>query len=458
VAQKKSYSRYFIILQEEETGYSLASDKLPSGYTKLETKNDKCKISFYVQNLKKEKEPYYMVLICNKKDTKKLIKLGVLNIDDYGRAETTYEFGAENIADSKISVDLVGGSAIVKMEDSKLIPVMSGFTSTEPPKDWRSFSIFEENLQELEEQLQEVKKNEEEAVQQVDTREVESSDKPKEEKNIFEEYEQKIEEIKSVNEDVNEKEGTTNKEDVREEEDVAQKDESTEETRDELTNADENIKEEDKEIKSSESTEGLDSLPDDARHHDKKECKNKENDNNKHECDDKKHECDNKKHECDNKKHKCDDNEKCKDNDYPTGTVGEFFKLIAEDFEELKGICTEIKKCKWYKVPVENLEGAGINSNYNKYTIVFYPMISYYNYIKKHGHYMLGYKYDSKGKMKYLVYGIPGTKKMCDQPYGGKSGFVTWVPVKEGDESDNSYGYWLMFYDFRTSTIVIPVK
>ena len=71
MTQKKSYSRYFIILQEDEKGYSLASDKVASGYAKLELKNDKCKISYYVQNLKKEMTPYYMMLVCNKKDVKR---------------------------------------------------------------------------------------------------------------------------------------------------------------------------------------------------------------------------------------------------------------------------------------------------------------------------------------------------------------------------------------------------
>lgn len=67
LTQKKSYSRYFIILQEDEKGYSQASDKMSSGYAKIEIKNDKCKISYYVQNLKKDSSPYYMILICAKK-------------------------------------------------------------------------------------------------------------------------------------------------------------------------------------------------------------------------------------------------------------------------------------------------------------------------------------------------------------------------------------------------------
>ncbi len=55
--------------------------------------------------------------------------------------------------------------------------------------------------------------------------------------------------------------------------------------------------------------------------------------------------------------------------------------------------------------------------------------------------------------MKYLVYGIPGDKTRKDQPFKGKSGFVTWIESKE-----NNLGYWLMFYDYKTNNILIPVK
>ena len=93
-------------------------------------------------------------------------------------------------------------------------------------------------------------------------------------------------------------------------------------------------------------------------------------------------------------------------------------------------------------------------SDYNKYTIAYYPMICYYPYIRNYKSYMLGYKCDSSGKMKYIVYGIPGTKAKAHQPYGGKTGFVTWISDKEDDEM----GHWLMFYDFKKSTIVVPIK
>ena len=54
MASNNRLYRNFVILQEDERGYSNSSDKTLSGYSKIEAKGDKCKISFYAQNLKKE--------------------------------------------------------------------------------------------------------------------------------------------------------------------------------------------------------------------------------------------------------------------------------------------------------------------------------------------------------------------------------------------------------------------
>jgi hypothetical protein len=80
-------------------------------------------------------------------------------------------------------------------------------------------------------------------------------------------------------------------------------------------------------------------------------------------------------------------------------------------------------------------------------------MLNYYPYISKSGHYLLGYKGNRNGDIQYIVYAIPGSKDKNDQPYGGRTGFVTWT-----NDNSNGRGYWLMFYDFKNSSIVIPTK
>lgn len=414
MTQKKSYSRYFIILQEDEKGYALGSDKLPSGYAKLEIKNDKCKISYYVQNLKKESTPYFMVLICNKKDVKKLIRIGEMNIDEYGRTEVSYEYPVENVANCNIGVDKVVGAAIVRFMNTNLISIMSGFTTTDIPE-WKSFEISEDENKKLE-----VKEGERADLKPIAAEKPIESEKPKE--NIFDKYEMKIEETKKIEE-----------ESIREIKD--EKDESIDFPV-EQTQKEENPINEEK----------YDSLINEDEYYNNEDTRHKKKDNqDKYEV----------KIEIEYEK---DKKQKVSEDDIYKGSIGDFFKNLVLGFEEIEGHFHEIKRCKWYKIPVNRFEEMHSCHDYNKHTVVYYPMLNYYPYIEKHKHFILGYKFDKDNNMKYLVYGIPGRKARMDQPYGGKSGFVTWIPLTEGDEEENSMGYWLMFYDFNNSTIVIPVK
>ena len=135
------------------------------------------------------------------------------------------------------------------------------------------------------------------------------------------------------------------------------------------------------------------------------------------------------------------------------GSIGEFFSDIASGFEETRDKYKDLKYCKWYKVKANSLDDMCNISNYNKYTVAYYPMLNYYPYIRKYGYFMLGYKCDSKGNLKHIVYGVPGKKDKEEQPYLGKTGFVTWMEVEGTD-----VGCWLMFYDYKNSTIVIPIQ
>lgn len=486
MAHKKAYSRYFIILQEDEKGCALASDKQPSGYAKIEIKNDKCKITYYVQNLKKDKEPYYMLLICNKKDMKKLINIGILNIDDHGRAEITFECNIDNIGSTGISTEKISGAAIIKKVNDRIIMPMSGFASTDIPGDWKSYVIVEhENKREAEEERkkeevninEEIKNNpekeEEKKVIEEMKIEVELEDNVRTaEEEItegnsidFKEYEDMIEKEKDrekVKEEVIEEKVEENNRDTIEAEPITEKEGSEEEpiTEKEIVK-EEPIMErgivEEEPIAGSEiieeepitGSEIVEEEPITERgiveeepmsekeriEEDYKEVENNEDPMTEQEV----------------------INEVIKEEDYPRGSVGEFFEAVVDGFEETRGVCPEIKKCKWYKVPVANFDVMCNISNYNKYTIIYYPMINYYPYIKKYGHYMVGFKCDSQGRMKYLVYAIPGTKDKPEQPYGGKSGFVTWVPEKSKDNRE-THGYWIMFYDFKNSIIVVPMK
>lgn len=136
-----------------------------------------------------------------------------------------------------------------------------------------------------------------------------------------------------------------------------------------------------------------------------------------------------------------------------SGDIGKYFEKLAQDFRPFIGKLNDINFCKWYKIIVNGIEDLSNDTNYNKYTLAYYPMLNYYPYISKKGHFLLGYKCNKDGEMQYIIYAIPGSKEKNDQPYGGRTGFVTWT-----NDSNNGQGYWLMFYDFKNSSIVIPAR
>ncbi|OFI05489.1 hypothetical protein CLOACE_16470 [Clostridium acetireducens DSM 10703] len=511
MAQKKNYSRYFIILQENEKGYGIEKDKSPTGYVKLEVKGEKCKVSYYVQNLKRENSPYYIILICGKKNENKLIKVGEVNIDDYGRSDISNEYNSNNLANTGLSVDKVSGAAIIKLLDSNIIPIMSGFTSTNIPN-WKEYKIIEDKTRDYKDHY---------------TSENKEKSKSKEEKSIFDKYEQSIEKVKEkakekVKEEAKEEAKERAKEKVREEVKEEAKEKAKEEIKEEVKEeakekAKEEVKEEAKEkAKEEVKEEAKEKAKEKVREEVKEEAKEKAKEKAKEEAreevkeeineetkekirkelrEELKNEIreeikqeilleskqNNDKYKTNNefvKNHyeleqninsvdNCmlvDDtivndfdsnrghifNEHIKDVKEPVKITNNFFKKLLKEFEPLKNFCPDIKRCYWYKIPVRDFKDMYNVSN----ILLYYPILNHYSYINKYYHYILGYKLDEIGHIKYIVYGIPGTKKEKDQPYKGKSGFVTWVPLN--DKSDT--GYWLMFYDFKNSTILIPIK
>lgn len=430
MAQKKNYSRYFIILEEDEKGYSLGVDKSASGYVKLENKNGKCKISYYVQNIKKQSSPYHMVLICNKKGSKDIIKIGEMNIDEYGRADICYEYPVDNIGNCGINADKISGAAIVKFLDSNIISVMSGFSTTDIPA-WKSFSIIE-SKERKKEDIKEEKVN----------------------KTIFDKYEETIEEIKTKDNNIN-KDEDNKVESVQEHKEKNLHSENREKGKDIKESNEKDLDSKDREKDGHIKGFNEKDLDIEGRKEDKniKEYDEKDLDSEDREKGKDIEESNEKDLEKTKKAIGKNEDEKRNKQNIPIGLEGKYFRSLVEDLDTVDNITDEIKNCIWYKMDVKDEDNMRNTCNYDKFMVLYNPMLGYYSYIKKHGHYILGYKCDSSGNMKYLVYGIPGDKTRKDQPFKGKSGFVTWIESKE-----NNLGYWLMFYDYKTNNILIPVK
>lgn len=454
MSQLNKLYRNFIILQEDERGYSNSNDKTLSGYSKIEAKGDSCKISFYAQNLRRDEEEYCILAICNKKDTKKILNLGKISVSDGGKAEITKEYPLDNIAGLGISYDKISGAAIGKEKNGIPIIVMCGFINGEQPNDsWKNYKMVDCSHNKTKNKMEYIKKEEkkkknkhrvEEEIDSIDT--LEEKIEVERVKEVQEE-EVQVEEIQVEEE----KEVELKIEDVRNEEDI--EDEIIEET--EVVSEEEVVREkieiDEEDTRSSEDvTEEVD---DENNPFTKPDYSQNPFDRN----------LDGSLYGIEDLnrgylKNKFDEYEEKLEEENSEfkirGSVGEYFESIASGFENCRNKYDEIKFCKWYKVPVNDLHEMCNMSNYNRYAVAYYPMLNYYPYIRKHKHFMLGYKCDEEGNLRYIVYGIPGEKNKDEQPYEGKTGFVTWV----SDESRDGMGCWLMFYDFKNSTVVVPMK
>ncbi|MBQ6820231.1 MAG: hypothetical protein IJO26_02910 [Clostridium sp.] len=434
MSQLNKLYRNFIILQEDERGYSNSNDKTLSGYSKIEAKGNVCRISFYAQNLRKDEEDYCILAICNKKDFKKVLNLGKISVSDGGKAEVIKEYPVDNIGGLGISYDKLSGAAIAKLKNGIPIIVMCGFVNNEQVSDgWKNYSIVNcANYKDKSESYNKKDKSEnhkKEDKKKDCKKKEDKKNKHREEELRSEEYtEEYIEEV--LNEEIRNEEEVLNEEIRNEEEnkvievnenDVRGQEDST----NEVTNSDNpfegNFSDENPfDNRSEENLYGIKDLNRNATRNKFDEYEEKLEENNEYKI---------------------------------RGSVGEYFESLANGFECCTDKYREIKYCKWYKVPVNDLHEMCNMSNYNRYTVAYYPMLNYYPYIRKYKHFMLGYKCDEKGNLRYIVYGVPGEKNKDEQPYEGKTGFVTWV----NDGNRDGVGCWLMFYDFKNSTVVVPM-
>lgn len=435
MSQLNKLYRNFIILQEDERGYSSSNDKTLSGYSKIEAKGEVCKISFYAQNLRKDDEEYCILAICNKKDIKKILNLGKIPVSDTGKAEVTKEYPLDNIGGLGVSYDKISGAAIGKVKNGIPIIVMCGLINGDQQSDnWKNYNMLDCSHNKSKNKIEHIKKEE----------------KKKKNKHREEEIDTE-EEIDSFEEVVQLEEGIEiNKDDNRNEENISDESgkEDTEEDIDEVINEETNREE----IEIND-TDTRNDVEEDKNNPFEKQDYNKNPFNNIEESlygieDLNRGYLKNKFDEYEEKLEEENSEFKIR------GSVGEYFESIASGFEHCRNKYNEIKFCKWYKISVNDLHEMCNMSNYNRYAVAYYPMLNYYPYIRKYKHFMLGYKCDEEGNLRYIVYGIPGEKSKDEQPYEGKTGFVTWVD----DDSRDGIGCWLMFYDFKNSTVVVPMK
>lgn len=414
MSSKKSYNRFFIIFQEEDKGYGIGPDRPPTGYAKVETKSDKSKVTVYVQNLKPFDTGeclYRCYLISHQDDKDCTVYLGMLNIDELGRGESSWESGADNAFESKTPIDKFNGAAVVVEREGvdKVIAPLAGYMSKEK-FDWRS-RIPKPSAAVVNESIEEVKT---ENVEEI---------KVSEEAKKFQEYEEtinKLVEKKEQQEVVQVEERVEETEQVIEQEVVQQIETNVSDTLETIE-----VPRVEK-AKTDASWDGyVQNVPDAGTI---LRDKHKEY-----------------KHE----HYGCPMYHKY--NYRPV--IRKMLEDILADYEKMDKH-KDMKDCILWKIDMDRYKRDIYKVNmYPCYDLIFYPMIfshlvNYYKYISKHGHYLFGIKCDKDKGVLAVVFGIPGRRKPCDQPFEGKTGFVKWIPSGTGD-----LGYWVMMYDPMTGVI-----
>lgn len=466
MAHNKLY-RSFIILQEDERGTDSAANSL-AGYAKVEAKGDKCKVSFYAQNLNKE-NTYKMVLICSKKDCRQLIDLGRLDINESGKGETCKEYYINDIAGLGISYESISGAGICLMDNENMIFLLHGFMNgEETSENWKDYKVVKDtgisNPEPSDRKIEEVKVEKEakitakSSISETKISEQKQQEKPRNTEKAKEEVKEKTIEKQAVletNPEVKDAERKSKKykDKCGAEKEIKKIYDKLEETELNVNINIPNLKE-DVVIygfitrKDENNDCYIEKFKLDAQCSKKKELLISEMKKSR------RIEENTQLDRIDFDKYEESIKNSGNDSFEIKGAEGKYFESIAQGFSKFNGSISEIEHCKWYKVDVDSMDSLCDKTNYDKYTLAYYPMQNYYPYISRENHFLLGYKCSSEGELQYIVYGIPGSRKIEDQPYGGKTGFVTWSD--DGTRSGN--GYWLMFYDYKKCSIVVPVE
>ena len=132
MASNNEYKRYFIILQEDDKGYELSPGKIPTGYVKIEVKNNKVRLNAFIQNIKLEDRVEYRLILVS--SAKKLaVDVGKIIIDGSGRGELSYELEPDNVMKSGLSI---GDFNVAAVTCGSSIP-LSGYTGRDK-LEWKS--------------------------------------------------------------------------------------------------------------------------------------------------------------------------------------------------------------------------------------------------------------------------------------------------------------------------------
>ncbi|MCL2698786.1 MAG: hypothetical protein FWE68_00570 [Defluviitaleaceae bacterium] len=118
------YSRAFITLKQDRSGYGLKSRE-PSGRAVIEVKNGKGKITVSVQELKGEVG--YRAYIVSSTNDCVAVKIGSLRADERGKAELKWEFDPFDVERTGIQIEAFDVVAVVVQSQGENAWVLTGY-------------------------------------------------------------------------------------------------------------------------------------------------------------------------------------------------------------------------------------------------------------------------------------------------------------------------------------------
>lgn len=420
-------NKKFIILQEDDKGFGIKNGK-PSGYTKIELRDQKFKIVYYAQNLNQDFS-YNLNLILDNEGKVEIISIGDIKSDSNGKIDICYDF-------DESLLDLVCGSAIcVKDSTGEVKFPLSGFLSKKRIFNWKvnqfrgikikpfkKESLFFEKRKEINSlKKYEEKKEEIDIIEPLEQAEEKLTDVVKQEQLIKEIDVKEFNEDDILNNEIRSHKGsimdTYNKFNLLYE---YENNDYRKDNEKKYENYENDLKKIIKLSKESyeEAKEHIGALKklllkDDGRIENMIKsiiCKSFNS-----------------------------NREIFDDYDY------RFFYNILSEYEEVNSISND--NYVFFKVYIDNFsQMKNMKKQDNvKYAIIYYPMIFMYPYFENKGYFIVGLNYDLKNNVSNLVYGVEVTEGMEEcLPYDGKTGFNKYIY-----DYENLKGYHIMEYDYK---------
>ena len=123
------YQRIFVTLKQDRQDYSIDGRKC-MGRCVIETRGSMGKLSIYVQGLKPE-VIYKLYLIATERDKSKGLPVAIVPVHTKGKGELRFEFNAENVGGSNMSVSDFSAITIIVPSENGVLPVLTGFMEDE---------------------------------------------------------------------------------------------------------------------------------------------------------------------------------------------------------------------------------------------------------------------------------------------------------------------------------------